>query len=355
MIKPLQFQKFSSLLDEFKAIKPSEIYYPSFLDISGNSHHEKSISNILSFYIQNDEVHGLSDLFLKSLVRCCGESHGETVFSNVEVKKEVNTDGGNYIDLLIECDDLVLCIENKIYHQLYNDLRDYAAYVDRVAKGKKRLKVLLSLYKLNDDSISDNGFINVTYEEFFSMIEGLIGDYFIDANQKYLNYLIDIIKTIGRLKEGTAMDKELMEYLADREDDVNEFLNQLSKVRKELRSKLEELHDLVNPSQFGKVKKSYYRQLYGELYDTMIYSVDVDEEFSATIDIIISPSGWYFDVYPNKTGVVRFDELMRKGNIELASSYTSGKRMLPDEFDYDVSLEDVASVVKNFLGLVSES
>ncbi len=348
-------QKLSSLLDEFKLIKPSEIYYPSFLDISGNSHHEKSISNILSFYMQNDEVHGLSDLFLKSLVRCCGESHGESLFSNVEVKKEVNTDSGNYIDLLIECDELVICIENKIYHQLYNDLHDYAAYVERLAKGKKRLKVLLSLYKLNDDSISDNGFINVTYEEFFSMIEGLIGDYFIDANQKYLNYLIDIIKTIGRLKEGTAMDKELMEYLANRENDINEFLNQLWEARKELRSKLEELNDLVNPAQFGEVKKDPPYRDSRELYASMKYSVDVDKEFSATIEIIISPSGWYFDVYPNRTGVVRFDELMRKGNVELATSHTTGKRMLPDEFDYDVSLEEVAGVVKNFLGLVSES
>lgn len=352
---PLHFQKFSSLLDEYKAIKPSEIYYPSFLDISGNSHHEKSISNILSFYMQNDEVHGLSDLFLKSLVRCCGESHGETVFSNVEVKKEVNTDGGKYIDLLIECDDLVICIENKIYHQLYNDLHDYAAYVDRVAKGKKRLKVLLSLNKLNDSSINGNGFINVTYEEFFSMIEGLIGEYFIEANQKYLNYLVDIIKTIGRLKEGTSMDKELMEYLANRENDINEFLNQLWEARKELRSKLEELNDLVNPAQFGEVKKDPPYRDSRELYASMKYSVDVDKEFSATIEIIISPSGWYFDVYPNRTGVVRFDELMRKGNVELATSHTTGKRMLPDEFDYDVSLEEVAGVVKNYLGLVSRS
>lgn len=347
-------QKYDDLLNQFKKITPSDTYRPTFMDISGYPHYEDVISNILSFFFRNKEIHGLNNLFLHALCRSYDESFGESIKGNVEVKREVHTLGGNYIDILIESDDIVIGIENKIYHSVYNDLKDYSTHIDRISGKRRNMKILLSLNVLNDRSISDSGFNNITYSEYFGKIEELIGSYLLEADQKYLSYYIDLVQTINRLREGTVMNKELLRYLTENEDEVNRFLKELSKVRKELRSKIEELAGLIDTKQYKNITKSYYRELYGELYDTLIYEKKKDKGFTTTIEAIISPSGWYFDVYSNKSDILKFEALMNKENIHLKDSYTQGRKRLPEEFDYEVSLGEVAGVVRRFLEIMSK-
>ena len=116
------------------------------------------------------------------------------------------------------------------------------------------------------------------------------------ANEKYVSYLFDFIKTIKRLKEGTAMSNEFIEFLAEKESLINDFLIEISKARKELREKLKELSGLINLQGLNDVKQWYYREPSQELFDTLVHDIKING-VTIAIDTILSPSGWYFNIF----------------------------------------------------------
>jgi hypothetical protein len=101
------------------------------MEIAGYPHYENVCSNILAFYLDPEEVHGLGTLVLDALARVGSiAAADEGVGGNVSVEREVITDNGNRIDILIETDAHAILIENKIYASVENPLKDYAAYLD---------------------------------------------------------------------------------------------------------------------------------------------------------------------------------------------------------------------------------
>jgi hypothetical protein len=106
------------LLDDFKKVPLIEPEKQTFLEISGFPHYENVISNILCFFFDTEETHRFNDFLLKSLLECYDS---EIVLDNLTtnfVQKEVVTQKQKRIDILIETDEIIVAIENKIL-QIY--------------------------------------------------------------------------------------------------------------------------------------------------------------------------------------------------------------------------------------------
>ena len=54
----------------------------------------------------------------------------ESVQATESVERETRTDNDKRIDILIECADFVVCIENKIWSGLHNNLGEYRKYCE---------------------------------------------------------------------------------------------------------------------------------------------------------------------------------------------------------------------------------
>ncbi len=121
----MDYSKFEKMLEGFKNLN---ISHPSrrktFMDVSGYPHYENVVSNILAFFFDDSEEHGFGNLWLNSLLSCAKRTDLEDAHAAVE--REVFTSKNNRIDLLITSDRYILCIENKIFADVYNDLKDYA-------------------------------------------------------------------------------------------------------------------------------------------------------------------------------------------------------------------------------------
>lgn len=63
----------------------------SILEIAGFPHYENVISNLLAFYFDFEEIHGLQDLFIKSFFSSLNLSKEYTRSENINVYKEVST------------------------------------------------------------------------------------------------------------------------------------------------------------------------------------------------------------------------------------------------------------------------
>ena len=97
------------------------------MEIAGYPHFENVCSNILAFYLQPNNEHGFGTLFLDVLASLIDE---EIVIDgqNVDIRREELTKKGNRIDLVIESDNYIFGIENKIYADPYNPFEEYAEH-----------------------------------------------------------------------------------------------------------------------------------------------------------------------------------------------------------------------------------
>src|SRR5215213_7278939 len=98
----------------------------TFFDISGFPLYENVISNWYSYFLKQEEDHGLGNLFIRTLLKLTGFNQELNEFI---VEREVMTHKGNRVDLVIigkgADDGKYVIIENKINHWVNNDLEDY--------------------------------------------------------------------------------------------------------------------------------------------------------------------------------------------------------------------------------------
>jgi PD-(D/E)XK nuclease superfamily len=193
----------TTLLDDFRAL-PGRVERPrTFMEIAGYPHYENACSNILAFFMDPEESHGLGTLVLDALASA-GKiaAADEGVGGGVSVEREVSTDDGNRIDILITSDEHAVLIENKIYAGAINPFDDYADYLDRIAVDRKKHKLLIILYPINEGS--EWGFMNLTHKVFVEQIRSLLGHYVSSADARYLTIFLDFLNTLENLQRGPA-------------------------------------------------------------------------------------------------------------------------------------------------------
>ena len=162
----------------------------NLFDILKIQHREIRNSNILSYFFDPNEEHGFGSLFYEALqeiaikkIKLLKEKYPEVIFNDIsafdeiiKVRTEEQTDGAKTktksIDIVLEGDDWVIGIENKIYHHLNNPLNTYWSHLK--SKKKTPFGVLLTLFplKLNHGKLNDgNYFLNVTHKELVEKVQ----------------------------------------------------------------------------------------------------------------------------------------------------------------------------------------
>jgi hypothetical protein len=175
------------------------------------------ISNIYAFYFDENEVHNLKTIFVDSLMEIIMNSAvgaiktGLKDFQDFAITTELGTTDGGRIDLLLHNNSQAIIIENKIYHYLINDLKDYWNSIKRPAKNK--IGIVLSLFPISQTGHSD--FINITHLELIKKIQNRLGNFILDANQKYLVFLQDFFQNIINMSTKQLGEKEVDFYFTN--------------------------------------------------------------------------------------------------------------------------------------------
>jgi hypothetical protein len=201
---------------------------PTLLEIAGMPHYENVDSNIWAFFLDPSAEHGLEDLFLQSLITLCLRKFKdkgiikELNISNPTIHRELGTEDTKRIDLVIEDGDTVIIIENKIFHWLANDLKNYWAHFEEEKYAyHKKAGVVLSLHPIHG---LDDEYISITHQELNSAILDNIGKYLLQANPKYLAFLYDFIEN----KQNFYMSdqtKESFTFLFEHREKINHLID----------------------------------------------------------------------------------------------------------------------------------
>ena len=365
-------QTAASLLDEFEEL-PGRISRPqTFMEIGGYPHYENVCSNFLAFFFGPQDSHGLGSLFLDALVGSVGIADGEGgLGGDVTVEREVVTEAGNRIDLLITSDSHAVLIENKIFAAVANPFEDYAAYLRSLKnrngdpyRDENKVKVLLTLYPSGEGA--EWGFCNLTHAGFASAVRCRLGHHIYEADTHYLTLMIDFLNTLEHLGEGTRMNQEFVKLLGDRGDEVEAFLRGTAEVRGEARRKARALEDRID---LAKIKESIHLQDYQDVrllpwqpnpnhrlthYLQYRVYIDVGEESYVVVEPFVSPSGWQIQVFYRVDRASQNRLELQKLLEEIGIRPEGNPFVHPKDFPYDKEdLSDLATVVEEELRRVA--
>lgn len=231
------------LLQEFTHLKLSSPTGPTLLDIARFPKYENVWSRILGFYLNPNNEHQLGSTVLNAFLECIEAGQLSITENSLTVTPEFHTSNGNRIDLLIECDNFIIGIENKVDAGLYNDLEDYSRTIDDVAGGLgiPTYKVVLSKNRI----ITNNGFRNVTYTTFFNSLENRLSQMQL-PNSKYSTFLLDFIHHTRKVIKGNTMiDQEALQFLKQNSSAVSRLIKLNEKANAALIEKMNEVDKLM--------------------------------------------------------------------------------------------------------------
>ena len=328
-------------------IPEPEIKKEGFLDIAGVQYRENTITKIYAYFLDQNKNRDIADLFLESLTELVADKlTNEIGFDDYYCSLEYPTKKGGRIDLVILSskndsagfdENTALIIENKIYHNVHNDLEDYYESID--AKSKAGVLLTLSSQKIHD-TMKDY-FVNITHKEWMEKIKskGLPTDIPIEL---YV-YLNDFITNMENLSKNNKMNEQ-----------ARFFFNHTTKV---LRAKetYSEAHSFII-RQLGiladdkNLKKSGNNLTYCHMWDEekdsrVYYSIDFSRLLSSETER--AELRVYIEVY--KEAVEKKEEL--KNILDSKGFFTEGKLIEGTKSDknyahlayksYNLTLKDI--------------
>jgi hypothetical protein len=212
----------------------------TFLGIAKQPHYENVLSNIYAFYFNTQEEHKLGNLFIKSLLELLGVK-APSNFTEFDITTEKTTNANGRIDLLLHNNEQAIIIENKVYHHLDNDLDDYWISVS-TKNNSQKVGIVLSMFPVHH--IKHKEFVNITHMQFITKVMENLGSYLLEANEKYVVFLKDLIQNIMNLSNPIMKEKDLAFYL-DNQSKINQIAKFKGKVREHIYTQVELAGDKI--------------------------------------------------------------------------------------------------------------
>tara|TARA_R110001592_G_scaffold21_1_gene166 strand:+ start:3187 stop:4308 length:1122 start_codon:yes stop_codon:yes gene_type:complete len=220
---------------------------------------ENKISQVLAYFLDENQNHGQGNIFLKEFVRTFYDE-------KIEVKQlenicEKTITENRRIDIYIKLKGLTIGIENKIWaDDQNNQLKDYSTYLEKQSKGKYLL-LYLNPYglepksksikeKLKESLIKEKKLKIISYkDDIISLINNWLViceadnvSHFLKEFKKYLE-----IKFLG--KNTLNMSNELRILINENEREVQQLVNEYKGIENEILSKLNSVGKDLDKSQ----------------------------------------------------------------------------------------------------------
>lgn len=307
-MKDQRIIKFETLLSRFNSI-PKPKNTPTFMDICHlwADRFEERCSQVLKFYLSPNEPHRLHGLFLNTILELLNYEPLFLDLKKIKVITEEGTPDGKKIDLTIIGEDFVIAIENKINAAFYNPVDSYVKHIrEKYGEREKHFFVLLSVKRITDkneiEKLKNYGYTYINYQEFFDRLKNKIGYYMRNADQTYLIFLNDFIKTIETRYYNNNM--ELKNFFFENRKEINHLLSEYKAFEEEImklrKERIAELKYLVS-QKTGREWWAYQGWDLGTEFDPKGNRIGIESSFhDSTIENMIGDFHIYITVWQKR-------------------------------------------------------
>lgn len=204
---------------------------PNIFEILQISNLEIRHSNFLAWLLNPDGSHGIGDIFLKRFLReifsdekVIGIDQFEIEnldYSNIEVRREWRN-----IDLLILFNDIVICIENKLYSKEGKDqLTRYKNIVDSEFPEHRKAFVYLTPFGIQSISESQH-YSFISYESIIDILRRILEVHEETINNIVFAYINDYLEILKRNFMSNDIITELAQRIYRNHKDLFDFIIQ---------------------------------------------------------------------------------------------------------------------------------
>ncbi len=289
--------QFLNLLLNFQSL-PRIRREKSFMEVSGYPHYENVCTNILGFYFDPDEEHGMGNLFLTAFFKMVNEraikATGTEDFADlsiegpVRISREHPANDQKRIDLVVDADAFTIGIENKIFHWEANDFENYGSVIDSLGANKLVIKAVLCLRTRQNDPLPKGGFLRYTYSELWNQVRNLLGHHLVSASPKWTTYLTEFMTTTDRLAGETPEEKEVTDFFMKNHELIEQLVSDHQQLRNRLAARLRNILEQVKDvPEFAK-----YRRVRG-LDGSNVLATHFDiKGCTIALDLVVELTGW---------------------------------------------------------------
>lgn len=316
------------------------------MEISGYPNYENVCSNILKFYLNPYNEHGFGDLVIRAIAHQANKDFSfQFGKESIRVHREYSTSKGNRIDLLIVTDNWVLGIENKIFHHLNNNLKDYKETIDSFQVHNRRaIRLVLSLIELKgheQEIAKNNSFVCVSYNEVFSYIKKHIGIMINGTNSRYCDHFYDFMITLENLIQKTMEDQDLLAFFGKNSETIEELKTKYDSYQSTVLNKAEELNNSLPKRAYAPLAKeqNFYKD-YGRKPPIAVfyYSYTIKSIYEIGLDTVIQMKGWSIEIFGRNPESSDF----------LLKKMCQDKRFLPPPYESYVVDSRLRLIYKSF-------
>ena len=201
----------------------------------GISHDEVKINNLLAFYLNPSEIHGLKDAVLIALLESANIKP-KYKLNNFIVEKPnyFKTDNGKEIDICMYNTEFALIVENKIFANLDNPFEDYVRTINSININNYKILLYLKNYKKDElQRATKNGFILVHYENFIKNVRKIK----INKENKWQVLFLDFIDTLEGLYSTIKLPIESIKWIKDNSNNISKYYKIIKNKNDEIYSK----------------------------------------------------------------------------------------------------------------------
>lgn len=233
------------LLDDFRKLPRAEPHEPTLLEIAGWKGEELVASKILEFFLSPGREHNWGTLLLDALLSLIEWKGPSLDKDSVEVQREVTTENGNRLDLVIESNALVVGIENKITADpCANPFTDYMRHLKSLSGETDRGPLLVLLTPREVKCLTVRVPLNyVTYDRLLAAVEMRLRDGEIDEGSRYARYWSDFRETMRDFSEEVKVDEHLFKFIKGHADDLRCLSVQVEGLKDKMRRRTKAVKD----------------------------------------------------------------------------------------------------------------
>ena len=152
------------------------------------------------------------------------------------------------------------------------------------------------------------------------------------------------------------MNSVFLTLLQERQGDVLDLITEVEKFRAELRSKVQELGQLIEVKNHSfSIKQVYWRES-GQLADYLVHEIKVSDDFTIAIDAIISIDGWTIKILTRQNkNKFRLKEMLTQLGISYDEEVGDEKgRSITRTFAYSEKPENIQPHIQNIIDRIAE-
>lgn len=283
---------YNGLFESLQGIKSVQTRRKTFMDVSGYPHYENVVSNILAFLLDDSEEHGMQNLWMNALLTISLDSERKRETQGISVEREVFTKNGNRIDILISSDDYIVCIENKIFAGVGNDLLDYKNTAEERITNENELKgkeLICLVLSLDCAKYEENSFKNVLYKDLFEEVRKNIGHYLDVCDNTWLTYVKDFMATIEVLSGGNMYNQEFQKMYQKHHLDIKRLEEEKVAYLNAIKKETSEVQDILK-NKWKMLREEYEYPCDAKVWDTP-YASKAEVRTSAIIDLNLDLKG----------------------------------------------------------------